>query len=269
MVLDNLGIQGKEAKLSSLKLRLYLALFADVDGENFPKAVNATISSNVLLPGKKHFYVDAKVDTINPTGSPGESQGTIGLVLSPQIEGISKKSLDWVYKINGERVIAIWENCETRERFIGGSYCSGGLLVSVQSLGKMEDGYLGAVLNLTGGACPEPFYFYEGPILLVAPAIVPANATTFALAADKQYQLSDNSTPSVQLASISGTTADDVGRIIELVGAGTANPTTVKSSATFILQNGIDWAATQGSRLSLQIVKTGVSTYAFYEVARA
>jgi hypothetical protein len=264
----NLGVQNKASKVSSLMFRLYLAMLADVDVDNFPKAVNATISSNVLLPGKTHFYMDSKINTINPTGSAGESQGNISLVLSPQIEGISKQSLSWIYGINGERVIAFWENCETGQKFIAGSPCSGGLLVSVQNLGKMDDGFNGAILNLTGDQCPEPFWFYEGPIIREAPQVVPPDATTFALTDKVQYQLSDNTAPTT-LASITGTDDSQVGRIIELVGAGSAYPTEVDPTATFILQNGVSWSATQGSKLSLLIVKTGTSTYAFYEVARS
>jgi hypothetical protein len=243
-------------------------MLSDVDMDNFPKAVNATIQSNVLLAGKFHFYVDAKINTINPTGSAGESQGNVSLVLSPQIEGISKEVLSWLYEINGERVIAIWENCETGEKFIAGSPCSGGLLVSVQNLGKMDDGFNGAILNLTGDQCPEPFWFYEGPIIRETPQTVPANATTFALSDKDQYQLSDN-TSATTLASITGTDDDQVGRIIELIGAGINFPTTVSPTATFILQNGLAWSAVLGSKLSLQVVKTGTSTYAFYEVARS
>jgi hypothetical protein len=264
----DLGVQPKSSKLSAIKMRLYLAMLADVDLDNFPKAVNATILSNVLMTGKTHFYVDAKINTINPTGAAGESQGNIGLVLSPQIEGISKEVLTWLYGLNGERVIAIWENCETGEKFIAGSPCSGGLLVSVQSLGKMDDGFNGAILNLTGDQCPEPYYFYEGPIIRETPEVVPSNATTFALTDKAQYQLSDN-TSATTLASITGTSDAEVGRIIELLGAGINFPTTVSPTATFILQNGLAWSATLGSKLSLQIVKTGVSTYAFYEVARS
>ncbi|MDR1436890.1 MAG: hypothetical protein LBI65_02100 [Candidatus Symbiothrix sp.] len=268
MHLNNLGVQTKNAKLSSIKMRLYLAMLVDVDVDNFPKAELSTISSNVLLAGRKHFYVDAKINTINPTGSPGESQGTVGLVLSPQIEGISKVSLDWIYKINGERVVAFWENCETKEKFIAGSPCSGGLLVSIQSLGKMEDGFNGAILNLTGDPCPEPFYFYEGPIILEDPQTVPADAATFALTEKVQYLLSEN-TEANELTGITGASDSQVGRIIELIGAGNAYPTTIAAGSTFILKNGLSWPASSGSRLSLQIVKTGANTYAFYEVARS
>jgi hypothetical protein len=264
----DLGTQPKSSKLSSLKYRLYLAFLSDVDVDNFPKPVLATISSNVLLPGRTHFFCDTKINTINPTGAAGESQGNIALTLSPQLEGISKESLAWVYGLNGERVIAFWENCETGEKCIAGSPCSGGLLVSVQSLGRMEDGFNGAVLNMVGDQCPEPFWFYDGPIIRDTPQIVAPDATTFALTDKVQYQLSDNTTATT-LASISAVTDVSVGRIIELVGAGSTYPTSVAPTSTFILQNGVAWSAVQGSKLSLLIVKTGFSTYAFYEVARS
>lgn len=264
----DLGIQPKSSKISNLRFRLYLAMLTDVDMDNFPKPVLSTIMTNVLLPGKTHFYVDTKINTINPTGAPGESQGNVALTLSPQIEGISKQSLSWMYGLNGERVIAIWENCETGEKYIAGSPCSGGLLVSIQSLGKMEGGFNGAVLNLVGGECPEPFWFYEGPILRDAPQIIAPDATTFVLSDKVQYQLSNN-TAARTLASITGVTDNSVGRIIELLGAGSTFPTTVSPSAAFLLQNGVAWSATEGSKLSLQIVKTGTNAYAFYEVARS
>ena len=267
-VFSNLEIQSKSAKLSSLKMRLWLALLVDVDQDNFPKPVMATISSNVLLDGRKHFFVDTKINTINPTGTAGDAQGNIALVLSPQIEGISKFSLDWIYKINGERVIAIWENCETGQKSIAGSPCSGGLLVSVQNLGRMEDGFNGAILNLTGDQCPEPFWFYDGPIITEDPQVIASDATTFALVDKYQYQLSEN-TSDTELLSITGADDDHVGRIIELVGAGLSFPTTINPSSTFILQNGVSWSASQGSKISFQIVKTGANSYAFFEVARA
>jgi hypothetical protein len=260
--------QDKKSKISSIKNRLYIALLRDVDIDNFPKAVNYTILSNVLLPGKKHSVVDAKINTINPSGAAGESLGNLALTLNPQLEGISKETLRFLYAINGERVIAFWENCETQEKFIAGSPCSGGLMVSVTSIGKMEDGFNGAILEMKGGECPEPYYFYDGPILLDSPQIVPADATTFALTEAKQYQLSEN-TAVKTLGSITGVSDDKVGFIVELVGAGSVYPTTVAPSSTFILQYGISWQAVQGSKLSLQIVKTGANAYAFYEVARS
>lgn len=267
MNFTNLDLNNADSKKASLKYRLYLAMLKDTI-DDFPKAVQAAILTNVLKPGAKHFYADFKINTINPTGSAGESQGTIGLVLSPQIEGISPKSLDWVYKLNGERVIAFWEICETKQRFIAGGPCSGGLLVSVQGLGLMEDGMMGALLNLTGDPCAEPFYFYNGPIILDDPEVIPADATTFALSDSKQFQLTSNAAATT-LASITNITDADVGRIIELLGSGGTNPTRIDPTTSFKLQNGLSWTADYGSKISFQIFKTGTSTYEFLELDRS
>jgi hypothetical protein len=255
-------------KISGIRFRLYFALLSYVDVDNFPRAVNSTISSNVLLPGKKHHILDAKVSTVNPTGAAGESKGNISLTISPQIEGFSKEVLSFIYWLNGKRVIVFWEDCITKKMFIAGSVCSGGLLVSVTNLGKMDDGYYGAILEMKGGDCPEPFYFYEGPILLEDPEFIPANAATFALTGKYQYQLSEN-TASTVLTDISGVTDDEAGRIIELLGGGFKFPTVINPSAKFLLRNGISWNGLQGSKITFQIVKTGASTYAFYEVHRS
>ena len=264
----NLTNQEGRLKISTIKFRLYIALLSDVDIDNFPKAVNATISSNVLLPGKKHRIFDAKINTITPTGTAGASQGTVALTISPQVEGFSKEVLDFIYKINGERIIVIWEDCTTKQLFIAGSPCSGGLLVAITNLGKMDDGFYGAVLEMKGGDCPEPFYFYDGPVILDTPQLVAANAITFPLTESYQYQLSENTSATV-LTDISGVSDDNVGRIIELIGGGVNFPTTINASSKFILRNGVSWVGTQGSRITFQIVKTGTSTYAFFEIHRA
>ena len=264
----NLRNESGRLKVASLLYTLFFALYSDIDSINFPKAVNATISSNILLPGKNHHILDGKFDSINPTGAAGSSQGTMNLTLTPQIEGFSKNVLDFIYNINGERVIAIWEDCRTGQRFIAGSPCSGGLLVSVTALGKMDNGFWGATLEMKGGDCPDPFYYYDGPILLDTPQVVPANATTFALTDSYQYQLSDN-TAATQLMDISGITDDNVGRIIELIGGGVNYPTTINSTTKFILRNGVPWVGSQGSRITFQIVKTGTAAYAFFELNRS
>jgi hypothetical protein len=259
---DNISKQGNP------NFRLWIANLSDVDIDNWPKAVNVTILSNVLLPGRTHKFLDVKADTIKVNAQPCESPFNGKLILTPVYEGISRESLSWAYDNAGEDVIVIWERCADKQRFIAGSPCSNGLRVKYTSIGDQDGGIAGIALSFEGGECPEPFYFYNGPIITEAPQIVPANATTFALTEKVQFQLSDN-TAEKTLASITAVTDDQVGRIIELIGAGVNFPTTVAPSSVFILQNGIAWSALQGSKLSLQIVKTGANTYVFYEVARS
>ena len=269
MILINLEKTGdKHAMSSGQKYRLYLALMKDVDIDNFPKAVNVTISTNVLKPGAVYKFLDAKTNTIKPNTEPGESPYNGKIILSPIIEGISKATLDWVYKNAGLDFVVIWERCSDGQRFIAGDPCSGGLKFAYTSIGEQEGGLAGIATTLTGGECPEPFWFYDGPLPLEAPETVGPDVTTFALTAKHQYQLSQNTTAKV-LSDISGVTDADVGRIIEVIGIGSSAPTTIKPSTKFILQNGIDFTGTSGNRISFYISKAGASAYIFYELDRA
>ena len=160
----NLEKQDKNSKLGKPNFRLYLALLKDVDVENWPTATDATISTDVLKTGKKWNYVDATTESINPNTALGESPLNGVLTLSPFIEGISKKSLQWIYDNSAEDCIAVWERCADKQKFIGGSPCSGGLKISYTNIGKDDKGTAGIALQLQGQQCPEPFYFYDGPL---------------------------------------------------------------------------------------------------------
>jgi hypothetical protein len=265
-VIDQSGV----SKLPTLKNRLYLALLKDVDVDNFPQAVNATISTNVLLPNKVYRFVDAQTNSIKPNATPGESPYTGKIVLTPILEGLSRTTLDFLYKNVGERVVAVWERCSDGQKFLAGSPCSGGLVVKFTSVGNLDGGVAGVALSLEGGDCPEPFWFYDGPIPRQAPQIVnivPPD-TTFAIGEASEYLLGDN-TAALTLTDITGVTAADVGRIVELQGGGVNFPTAIQPSAVFVLQNGIPFSATVGNKISFVVQKTGSSSYAFYEVSRA
>lgn len=264
--------ENKTDKLSSIKFRLFMAPLSAVDIDNFPKGIGpngATINTNVLMPNQVYHFIDARVNSINPNTAPGDSPEKGVLTLSPIIEGISKASLSWFYDNLGKRVIAIWERCEDGQKFIGGNPCSAGLQIGFASIGSQDEGYDGIALTLTGGQCTEPFYFYDGDIPREAPFIVTlGGGTTFALQAASQYLMTDN-IASVTLTDITGVTNADIGRIIELQGAGVNFPTIIKSSDKFILNNGLQFSASVGHLISFQIVKTGDETYTFHEVFRS
>jgi hypothetical protein len=268
MALFDITDQPGVTKSPTLKNRLFLAALSDVDIDNWPLAAAATISTNVLLPNKTFKFIDALTNTINANAQPGESPYTGKLTLTPTLEGLSKITLDWVYKNVGSRVIAIWERCADGQKFIGGTPCSSGLTVKYTSIGALDGGIAGIALSLEGGDCPDPFYFYDGPIPRTAPVPVTVAAGVFELTDASQYLITDNSGPTT-LTDITGVTDPDVGRIIELQGAGVNNPTTIASSAKFILQNGLSFSALVGSSIHLQITKTGGNAYAFYEVLRS
>lgn len=267
MVLANLKKQNKNAKSTSLKYRLYLANMNNVDVENFPKALRATISTNVLLPGAVYKFLDAQINSIKPATSVGESPYNGKLEIPFNIEGISDETLSWAYDNQGEDFVGVWERCADNQLFIAGDPCSGGLRFSYETIGTLDGGISGIAGKLTGGECPEPIWLYDGPLPLEAPDTIPADAATFALSEKSQYQLSDN-TAAKTLTDITNVKATDIGRIIEILGAGTTNPTKIVSNAKFILNDGLDFTATQNSRISFLIIKADVG-YAFLEMHRA
>lgn len=161
-MLVNQPMNPKSSKVLSIKYRIHLALMRDVDIDKFPVAAAATLANVPLLAGKKWHYLDCQQNSIKPlAASVGEVAPQGQLNINASVEGITKETLAYLYEINGEDVICVWENCQTGERFIGGSPCSSGLRLTYQSLGA-QDNWQGATIQMKGGECPEPFWFYSG-----------------------------------------------------------------------------------------------------------
>jgi len=254
-------------KSTSLKFRLYLADMNDVDVENWPSAVNATLSTNPLKANKTFKYIDLKLDSIKPSAAAGESPFGGKTTIEAVYEGVSKAALSWLYSNVGNRFIAIWERCLDGVKFIAGSPCSDGLLLKYSSIGSQDGGVSGVAITLEGGECPEPILFYEGGIPQEAATALTVTDGSAALTAGKSaYVLTDNAADT-SLTGLTGVTDSDVNRVIELRGAGVTHPTSIANSATFILNNGVAFCATVGSVIFLQIGKSGAN-YTFTEVFR-
>ena len=163
-MLFNLAKQPGVSKQNTPMYRLYLANLNDVDVDNWPVAVDATITDNILITGKKWTFLDSTPTSINPSAAPGESPLNGVLTLTPVIEGITKKSLQWIYGNVGEDVIAIWERCADHQKFIAGTPCSSGLKISYTNIGNLEGGIGGIAFQLKGQECSEPLFFYDGPL---------------------------------------------------------------------------------------------------------
>ncbi|HCC51477.1 MAG TPA: hypothetical protein DEQ30_04975 [Porphyromonadaceae bacterium] len=163
-MLFNLSKQDKSSKQNSPMYRIYLASMNDVDVENWPAPQDATITANVLKTGKKWCYLDSTPTSINPSAAVGESPVNGVLTLTPVIEGISKKSLQFVYDNVGEDFVVVWERCADKQKFIGGSPCSSGMKMTYTQIGTLDGGIGGINLQLQGQECPEPFLFFDGTL---------------------------------------------------------------------------------------------------------
>jgi len=167
-MLTNIKKQPGPSKQNAPMFRLYLADLNDVDVNNWPASVNATITTDILLPSKKWNFIDSTAKSINPSAGPGESPLNGILTLTPVIEGITKESLAWIYANVGNDFIAVWERCSDKQLFIAGSPCSSGLKLSYTNIGTLDGGIGGIALQLQGQECPEPILMYD-VVLDIAP----------------------------------------------------------------------------------------------------
>lgn len=264
---QNIPRNAKESALASLKYRMYYARVRDeVDMDNWPAPVNATIANVPMLPGKVMHYIDCRVNSIRPNAtSAGEIAPQGELTVTAEIDGISKTLLAFLYANNGEDMVIIWEHCATKQKFIAGSPCSG-MIMTYTRLGTDENS-TGATLQFKG-QCPDPFNFFDGDIPVEEPQVIEADATTFALGAKAHYRVSEN-TAATAITDITGVTDADVNRIIEIQGNGSTNASTIAASSKFILKSGATFVAADGARIALQVAKVGAGAYAFYEVSRS
>lgn len=266
MLFDLPKDNNKNSKISTLKFRLFLALLTSAL-EQFPQAIGATISTNVLKEGETWKYLDCKFNTIRPNAEPGESPYTGILKIAAVIEGISKQTLSWLYDNIGKEFLVVWERCSDGQKFLGGSPCSNGMTLKLVSVGGQEGAMEGISLSFEAMECERPFVFYDAELVRDTPDIVSlAAGTTFAISEKSQYTMTDNAGAKT-LTDITGVTDSDVGRIIELVGAGVNHPTLIEASDVFILNSGLSFSAAVGNSISLYVTKTD-DGYAFYEVFR-
>lgn len=154
----------KEDKQPTINYRLFLAPLSDVELEKFPKSSQATIFENPLREGRAFYFIDSRQGTINPTTSVGKSPLTGKLSIPIVLEGLNEKTLFWIYDNLDERVVAVWERCSDKKRFLAGSPCSGGLAIKFNKIGTLDNGNQGISFTLEGGDCYEPFWFYKGEL---------------------------------------------------------------------------------------------------------
>ncbi len=264
---QNIPRNAKESARPSLKYRIYYARVRDeVDMDSWPAPNNATIVSVPLKPGKVMHYIDCMINTVRANAaSVGEISPEGEITITADLEGLSKALLAFLWGNNGEDMVIIWEHCGTKQKFIAGSPCSG-LMMTFTKAG-FDENSAGASLQFKG-QCPDPYNFFDGEVPLEDPEVVAADATTIALGAKAHYKVSEN-TVATAITDITGVADADINRIIEVIGNGSSNATTIAASSKFILRSGATFVAADGARIAFQIAKVGAGSYAFYEVSRS
>lgn len=163
-------VSDPKEKSLSMKYRIYLADYDEIDIENWPAIATgkkATISENIpflTTATAKWQTLDCNVAAMNPNAAAGESPTNGKLTLTPVIEGINDETLGWIYANTGKQFIVVWERCSDKTKFIGGSPCSNGMTMKYTSIGSQDGGVSGINLTFEGNECAEPFLIYTGSV---------------------------------------------------------------------------------------------------------
>lgn len=108
--------------------------------------------------------------------------------------------------------------------------------------------------------------YYEGTISLETAVDVASDATSVALEAGEQYQLTDGSAAAVVITTASNATH---GKVFTLLGSGGTYPSTITSANDFLLKDGTTWTALAGAQITFKTFKSGSSAYKFIEQSRS
>lgn len=251
-----------------VKARLWFIEAAQYDDtQQFPIRVNRQIGNIPLKNGEFWHYVDSVLDSPEPkwTGQMGDIAATVKNELTYILGGMADDVFDHLERGIGQGFYIVWQVCATGDYFIAGNACKPVRMTKFEG-GSDKDKTATTVTFEVD--CGEIFSKYVGNTPSQPAAIVAADAATFVLTSNPQYQLTSGTANVVPITGITGTTDADVNRVITLLGSGGTHPSTISSSATeFLLVGGATWTADAGSQISFKIFKDGVASYKFVEVA--
>lgn len=99
------------------------------------------------------------------------------------------------------------------------------------------------------------YYIYAGSLIVQAPAVHTASATTLALVDGQDvYDIPDGTAATYAINAVSGLTASGKGRILTLKGTGLTKSATIADGTVFTLEDGATWTAKAGSSIKFRVL---------------
>jgi hypothetical protein len=254
------------------KYRVYVLHYdseVDLDNVPLPDKTAQTLADITRVSGMYWHYIDAIVHSVIPKFKTDDTGLNADNEVEVKLGGLSTTTRAFLNNYKGEQFFVVWEVCSGTDagvKYIAGTRCSG-MTLSITD-GGWTDAITGATIMFKNSCIDLP-YKYLGNCTLSTPTAIAADLTTRALVAGaNEYQFTQNTAPK-NFTAFTGMVAADHGRILTLFGAtSTTNATTIDDDDSFLVKDAAIWTANPGARLTVQIFKTGVSTYKFIEISR-
>jgi hypothetical protein len=206
-----------------------------------------------LLNGERMHYFEAHdIPTYTSQGERGDltiaGTNTFTIIMG----GVRNQLLDFIEQYAGLKFIVIFQECESPYKYVMGNPCKPMLLKSYNLKNDKESRSVTFVFE---SKSINQYNHYIGDIILQSPAVHQAGATTLALSPGAATcEIPGGTSSPYDISGVSGLTATDKGRVVTLVGTGSANAATIADGGAFILEDGATWTARAGSRISFRVL---------------
>lgn len=250
------SVSDKETAPNQISARVWLL---DVDEQadltqNFPKnKVTREVSTIPLLANQFWHYFTAIDDTLedSSSGEKGDITTTVTNTFGFIMGGNNKKLLGFLEDKAGKRFIVVFQVLWDENYYIHGSFVKPMVLKNFERKNGKEGRYVNFTFENKAFEMP---YQYVGNLTVEAAQAIATDATDLVIGMKQQYETPNDNAGATILATISGVTADDYGRYIDVIGGGGANATTIADNGVFVLIDGTLWTGNDGSKITFQIL---------------
>lgn len=248
-------VSDKEVAGESIAYKVWLIEAKQLDSlRQFPIPNASREVSSLPMPGGEYMqYFEAHdIPTYGSSGEKGDltisSTNTFTIIMG----GVRDQLLNFIEEKAGCKFIIIFQECESNNRYIVGNPCKPMILKSYSLKNDKENRSVTFVFE---NKSIKQYHKYVGDIITKAPATHTAGAVSLTLSASNNtYKIPDGTSATYAIASVTGLTNTDKGRIITLIGSGTDKAATVPDNTSFILEDGATWTARAGSQISFRVL---------------
>lgn len=205
-----------------------------------------------LKPGEHMHVFQAIDDSIEDksSGSKGDITTEVTNEFTYILGGHRAQIHQFLEDHAGDRFIIIYQMSD-RSYWVLGNDLKPMLLKSFERLNGKDS--RSATVTFGNTSFEQP-YRYVGAIVTAAPVDLAADATNIAFTASQQYTTSAANTGVTTITTFSGLSASDIGRTVEICGAGGAYPTQISETEGIVLRGGETWKGNAGSSIIFQVL---------------
>lgn len=226
------------------------------ESQAFPKpnAAREVATLPMKLGEKMRYFIAHTIPTLIGTGEKGDVTTTGSNEFVIIMGGKRAQLLNFIEQYAGDKFIIIYKSITDSDYNIIGSYDRPMVLKSYENKNDADGRYVTFTFY---NDSLEQSHKYVGNIITADPAVHDGSATLAIPADNDVISIPSGASTATPITGVSGLSASDAGRIITLLGTGSANLATIADSSTFVLAGGTTWTAKAGSKISFQVLDAG------------